>query len=421
MPVSRSKFAQFLVPFAVLMTAALIGTYLVMSRPQARPNPPAEKIQPVSIVSAQVENFRPSLLVYGEIAAGREAEIRSMVAGRIVAVDANFRSGSAVLAGHEFVEIDRFEFDVAVREKMADVDEADAKLREVDSELRAQLRFVELLEEQIKLRERDRDRTANLAKKNQSSEKALDDAEIALNATAQQLVQAEQRATILAARERQQHAQIARATAQLERANRDLADTKIAAPFTGYLQDVSVALGKRVAVGESLGKLIDADALEVRFELPNADYARLLGANLERTPHPLSGITVKVIWRLGTSNYTYDAEIERVGAEVDSSTGGIVLYARVARAAADILRPGAFVEVLVPDVAYEDVIVLPESAVSDQRIIYLVEDSRLVPREIEIVREFDDQVIVKGDVRANAAIVAEQFPDIGPGIRVSTD
>jgi multidrug efflux pump subunit AcrA (membrane-fusion protein) len=111
--------------------------------------------------------------------------------------------------------------------------------------------------------------------------------------------------------------------------------------------------------------------------------------------------------------------IERVGAEIDSTTGGVVLYARITGGPIEILRPGAFVEVSLPDVNYNDIIVLPATAVSSGGIVYVVEEARLVERQVEVVYESGAEIYIKSDIPAGTSVVAEQFPDIGPGISVS--
>jgi len=410
-----------LAPFAIVLAGGLLGAYLVMSRPQARPSPVEEKVLPVRVVNARIENVRPDLFVYGEIISGREAEIRSMVSGRIVELDPEFRSGAYVVTGQRFARIDPFDYDIAVRERQANLDEARAALGEYNAELETERKLIALLDEQLKLRETDRDRAENLVKKRQTSEKALDDAQLAVNAARQVRLQTEQAISVLLAKIDQQHAAIARAEAQLELANRDLADTVISAPFAGYLQGVDVATGKRLAAGESLGRLIDAAGLEARFELPNTDYARLIGSGDSGAPagvHPLAGTEVRVKWRVGESAYTYRGHIERVEAEIDSTSGGVGLYARIDEGPLGILRPGAFVEVTLPDVPYDDVIMLPETAVSGERTIYVIEDSRLVAHTVDVIRRFDDKVLVRGEVESEAPVVAEQFPEIAPGLRV---
>lgn len=412
---------RIIVPLAVLFAAGLVASYLVGTRPEARPNPPAEKIRPVKVLSAHYETITPELLVYGEIASGREAEIRSMVAGRLVFLDPAYRSGSYIEAGSRLATVDPFEYELAVREQQADLLEARAKLRELSAELDAERQLLGLLDEQIELRRRDLDRVANLVKKNQVTEKAYDDAKLVLNVARQQRLQGGQSVEVLSARIEQQQAAIARGEAELQRAQRDVTDTEISAPFSGFLHDVVVATGKRVAVGESIGRLIDVDGLEVRFQLPNADYARLVGAtpgSSGSASHPLADTKIRASWRLGRDVYTYLGLIDRAGAEIDSSGGGVVLFARIIEGPLGILRPGAFVEISIPDVTYENVLVIPEAAVSDDGVVYVVEGARLAAREVEVVRERGDTLFVRSDIDPKTEIVVERFPDIGPGIRV---
>lgn len=414
---------RILIPLAVITFGVLVGAYLVGTRPKAHPNPPAERVRPVKVVTAARKNIRPELLVYGEIVSGREAELRSMVAGRLVYLDPSYRSGAYVAAGSRLAEIDPFEYEIALREQTADVAEAQSKLRELQSELEINRRLLTLLDEQIELRKRDSDRVSNLVKKSQASEKAVDDAKLALNSARQARLQGEQTIERLDAQIEQQRATLERTNANLDRSERDLFDTTLIAPFSGFLQDIVVATGKRVAIGESIGRLIDADGLEARFELPNADYARVVGTaprSLGLDRHPLSGTEIRVSWRLGATIYSYTGSIERAGAEIDPTSGGVVLHARITGGPTEILRPGAFVEVSVPDVSYDDVIVLPAAAVSSNGVVYVVEDSRLVELNVDVVREFGDKVLIRSDINSQASIVAEQFPEIGPGISVSS-
>ena len=146
----------------------------------------------------------------------------------------------------------------------------------------------------------------------------------------------------------QQQAIIKRLSAALAQAKRNLEDTTIVAPFTGYLTDTGVALGKRLAVGESIGRLISSDNLQVRFQLNNDDYARLISQGKSDT---LFSREVAVNWQLGEEMLNYRARIERRAAEIDPASGGVTVYATIlpdnseTTQPADALRPGAFVEI----------------------------------------------------------------------------
>ena len=70
--------------------------------------------------------------------------------------------------------------------------------------------------------------------------------------------------------------------------------------------------------------------------------------------------------------------IERAGGEVDPASGGVDLYARIKSGGPDtVLRPGAFVEVVVADRVFEKVARLPIAALHEGNKVYAVVGERL--------------------------------------------
>ena len=141
--------AQVVVPIAVVVISGLIAAYMIGSRPEARPNPPSQIVRAVTIVTARQVTVRPEIRVFGEIASGREAEIRSMVAGRLIYLGPGFRAGAYVEAGSQLAAIDPFEYEIVLREQQADLAEAQARSRELQSDLGAERQLLKLLDEQI--------------------------------------------------------------------------------------------------------------------------------------------------------------------------------------------------------------------------------------------------------------------------------
>ena len=190
------------------------------------------------------------------------------------------------------------------------------------------------------------------------------------------------------------------------------------APFTGHVADVRLALGQRVAVGERLARLLAADELEVRFDVPEAAYARLLSAaQASDQAVALAGRPLEVVWRLGSRRACSPA-VTRVSAEIDATLGGIAFYASLPTdAAARGLRAGAFVEIQLPDIVYRAVYRLPARALSDTGEIYSLVDGRLVPHAVEVVRDLGDEVLVRGTLDTAHPVVAHAFAGIGPGLR----
>ena len=50
--------------------------------------------------------------------------------------------------------------------------------------------------------------------------------------------------------------------------------------------------------------------------------------------------------------------------------------------------------------------------------VYVVVDGRLAARTVEIVGRSGNDVLVRGAIKDGERIVAETFPEIGPGVKV---
>ena len=417
---NKSKLLAIVTPLVVLAVGVALAAYFVGSRPKAKPRDAQALAQAISVVMAKRETNTPVISNFGEVVSSREAELRAMVAGRLVAIADQVQDGAVITAGTKIAEIDPFQYELAERQAAANVAEAEARLVELRADFSAENKLLTIAQQQLELRRRDRDRSADLIKKGQTSKKALDDAEIALNAAKEVYEQRRQSVSRAQAKIAQQEASITRLRALLSQAERDLQDTNIVAPFNGYLTDTEVALGKRLSVGESIGRLISSDDLQVRFQLNNDDYARLIS---QGTSDTLLGREVQVNWRLGEAQLRYAGRIERRAAEIDPGSGGVEVYARVtgdpgAAQPADALRPGAFVEVSLADISYPGVIALPEEALVDGKQVFSVVEDTLQNIEVEVVRRLDEQVLVRGEIADGTAIVTTPFPTIGPGVRV---
>ena len=200
----------------------------------------------------------------------------------------------------------------------------------------------------------------------------------------------------------------------LDRARRDLANTRLLAPFDGYLTGVSAALGKRLGVNDPVVRLLDLARLDIRIHLSDGDYGRLVSA-----PEGLQGRPVEVIWRAGSRNFPFRAVIQRAGGEVDAASGGVRVYARIDRDAAVVpLRPGAFVEVRIPDRVYRQAARLPETALVGEDTVYAVVAGRLEPRPVTLLARVGNDVVVSGAIADGERIATTRFPEIGPGVKV---
>jgi len=347
----------------------LVGTFLVISFLRATKEEPEilvieEKSWPVSVIEAQYGDIQPTVALFGEVITSRRSELRALVGGQVIKVGDNFKEGAVVKKGELLLRIDDFEYRNSVIEETAKLD----------------------------VMKRDFERADELFKQGSISEQFRDNA--LLEKTQQELV--------------------------LSESEKDLRDTELFAPFDGVINDVQATLGKQVSTfNDKIGEIIDIKNMEVRFSISKSQYGRLLEDESE-----ILGRTVEMRWTVGQKDLIFDASISRVGAEITSNTGGVNIFATIEmdKEQETPLRPGAFVRLRMPDKTYESVIRIPETAVYDDKYIFIVKDQRLKKVIVAIsgydqsnvlIQPSEELMIQNGDL-----IVTNQLREAGEGVKV---
>ena len=347
----------------------LLATFLVISLLRATKDEPEvlvipEKSWPVSVIEAQYSDVQPTLSLFGEVITSRRSELRSLVGGQVVQVGENFKEGAVVEKGELLLRIDDFEYKNAVIEESA----------------------------KLQVMNRDFDRADELFKQGNISEQFRDNA--LLEKTKQELV--------------------------LSEVEKDLRDTELFAPFDGVINDVQATLGKQVSTfNDKIGEIIDIKNMEVRFSLSKAQYGRLL----EDTDKIL-GRKIEMSWTVGKRDLVFNASVSRVGAEITSNTGGVNIFANIVINSGEEspLRPGAFVRLKMPDKTYESVVSIPETAVYEDKYIFIVNDQRLKKIMIEILGYDQSKVLVKplddSKIKNGDYVVVNQLREAGENVKV---
>ena len=410
----RFRTLKIVLPLLTLVGAVLAVGYLQATRPEIERTGPAERARPIAASTVRIADIQPSIDAFGEVVAQRDVELRALVAGPVVAAGENFVNGGTVRAGELLVEIDPFEYRAAVTEAEAALAEARAQLAETRAELGAEEAGFAEDRTQLALAERELDRREALLAKGTAAEKTVDDALVRRSDRARAVSATERRVAGLRARIARQEAVIARSAVALERAERNLSNTRLVAPFDGYLTGVSAALGKRLGVNDRVVRLLDQARLDIRIHLSDADYGRLVSSAAG-----LRGRPVEVTWRAGDRNFPFRAVMQRADGEVDAASGGVTVYARIEHEASRVpLRPGAFVEVRIPDRVYRGAARLPETALVGGDTVYAVVGGRLEPRPVALLARVGNDVVVFGGIAEGESIATTRFPEIGPGVKV---
>jgi RND family efflux transporter MFP subunit len=365
------------VPLLLLLGTILIIVVLFATRQELAPVEQPERVWPVEAIEIRRQSVQPRLTLFGETVAGRRSELRALVSGPIVKIGENFHEGGLVAAGDLLIQVDPFAYETMLAERRAQLREAEVRLEQLRRDLR---------------------RTRDLFAQKSVSQRDLDNAELSVE---------------------QQEAVVEQRRIDVQRAQRNLADTRLTAPYAGVVGNVNANLGKHLGTNDKVADLIDTSALEVRFSLSNDQYGRLL-----QSDDAVVGRPVEITWTVGRQAITWPGHIARVGAEITSATGGVDVYAVLDTGGRQItLRPGAFVSVTVPDRRYEDVFVAPETSLYGANEVFVIEDERLAARRVRVVGYSGHDVLFVADGEPALAdgdrVVTTQLREAGAGVRVS--
>ena len=408
------KVLLVLVPIVLLAAGAVGASYLIRTKPRVEPSPPTERVWTVDAVAVRLTDEQPEIQLFGKIFAAREIQLRALVPGQVAELHPNLVEGGLVRRGELVLAIDEFEYLSALKESEARLAEVRARIVEREARRLAETQALKRDREILAVLARDLKRARQLRKRGNISIQSLDKKQLELSRQQRAIVLRQNGIDAEAARLEQEKATIERLDVAVQRARYDLERTNVRAPFDGVFQNVTAQAGQRLSVNDRVGSLIDTGRLEARFHISDAQYGRLTG-----TSRGVIGRKARVIWRVGQRELVLNAVVARVGAQIDTASGGVELFARIEnREAAASLRPGAFVEVLIPDRVYARVARVPETVLHPGNVVYGVDDGRLAQRQAAIVGRVGNDVLLRGELSEGERLVTTQSVAIAPGLRV---
>ena len=164
-----------------------------------------------------------------------------------------------------------------------------------------------------------------------------------------------------------------------------LSYTKICAPFDGIILERHVNPGETLLTGDAVFTLYGIETAEVGIQVSAAQLA-LLGLNLsgekQKNAGSLSGPQKSVSARLVSTqqNATWQARVVRNGQCLNSQSRLQTLFLQVAQPMSQTppLLPGTFVRAELTGRKVDDLLCLPETALTQQGVVWFVDDKNLL-------------------------------------------
>ena len=371
----------------VLMVGLAAGLALARGRPAPEPEEPEFLAPLVRVVEVARGDVRLSVRAHGSVEPRTESDLVPEVAGRVVAISPALAAGGFFEEGDVLIEIDARDPSSALRR-------AEAALRRAHSELdlaRAELARLEAL-----------------SAEGVASVSVLD-----------------------AARSGAQVAEAAvdETTAARDEARRNLARTKLRAPYAGRVREKWVDVGQFVSPGKPVARLYAVDYAEVRLPIPDAELAHLdlpLDSRLGRGATPPLPVLLRAPF--AGRQREWRGRIVRTEGEIDPRSRMIHVVARVddpygagAEAGGAPLPVGLFVDAEILGRTVEDVVVLPRAALRDPGHVYSVDaQGRMRRHDVDVIRTRGEEVLVRSDLASGERVCVSDLSVVTEGMQVRT-
>lgn len=384
----KKFYSSILLVFLVIILGGGIAAFFMMT---AKTTEPKEKVKAVKIVQTiDVSGTKESIHVSadGIVIPTRQVTIKPEVRGRVLVHHPELVVGGHIGSGEELVSLDRSDYELALNEHQAALEEAKFAIAvEAGRQVVAKREFG-LLEKDLK----------------------ADDVNQGLVLRKPHLERAE--------------AVLAMAQNEIAKAELDLARTVIQAPFNAVVIEEAIETGQLVDSGDSICTLAGTDAFWVQVTIP---FEELKWIKLPK-PNEL-GSKVKVTLDQGDGvQATWDGVVERLLGDLDPRT-------RMARILIQVEDPlglqpssggtrfplllGSFVSVDIDVGTLEDVITIPREALHDDKLWLVDSANELQIRTTEVLWKRDETLLVKNVLQEGEQVIVSDLRAALPGLKVS--
>jgi membrane fusion protein, multidrug efflux system len=200
------------------------------------------------------------------------------------------------------------------------------------------------------------------------------------------------------------------ATRELRR--RQLADTRIHAPFEGVVGSRNVSPGQVISKNTTLTWLMDLDPLKVEVNVPERFLGRLrVGQAVE---FPIAAY----------DNRMYSGEVYYISPYVEQTTRTAVVRARLANPKHE-LKPGMLATLEITLQVRDQAVVISEAGLAqvqddNRAVVYVVDEGLTVEaRNVMLGVRMPGEVEVRSGLRAGEWVMVEGIQKVGPGSKVT--
>lgn len=385
------KWVGIALPFAIVLGSLLVVVVLVGSRPPVENNPPAVPPPLVRVTTAKLDTLQLTVRSQGAVVPRTESALSAETDGQIVYVSPSFVPGGFFEKDELLVRLDPRDAELAVTRAAADT-----------------ARFATAM--QIEEEE------ASLA--GDEWRKLGSGAPMPLVLREPQVAQA--------------RANLQASIAALKQAKLNLERTEIRAPYAGRIRKKNGDVGQFARRGDPLATIYAINYAEVRLPVPDEQLAYFNIPMQFRGETALArGPAVVISAEFAGREHQWTGRVVRMEGEIDPLSRMVYAVARVQNPygrGGNRDRPplsiGMFIEAEIQGHRYEDLVILPRTAMHGENRVAIVDDEdRLRFRMVDVLRTESERILVQSGIAAGERVClsALETPVDGMEVRVLDD
>jgi RND family efflux transporter MFP subunit len=336
---------------------------------------------PVQVVLATRQDIGRTVEVVGSFTADDEVVISSEVDGRVT--DVHVGMGDRVEKGEVLVEVEPAELELAVEQQKAALDQVRARLGLNDGETTLQdireAATVKRAAADLADAEQKFARARELQEQGLLPRQGFEEAEARYkSAQANYDLSLQEVRNLLAT--------LKQYTVTGELAEKKLRDTKIRAPFSGFVKGKDVSAGQYLRVQAPVVTLVNIDWLKTPLQIPEKMAGWIRVGQM---------VTVSVD---AYPDRKFTGRISRINPSVDPETRAFTALARVENREG-LLKPGFFYRASIPSDRMESLLTIPQKALVyayGVYSVYILQGNQVQPREVKIGERLEENVEIVG-------------------------
>ncbi len=371
-----TKFA----PIFVILVGFFLAFMISVSSPKPKKGIEFPKPTPVFYQILKKQNITLKIETNGEVRPLNEINLIAQVSGQITEAADEFVDGGIIRAGSPLVWID----------------DRDYKLTVISAE-------------------------SNVAKAKKLLDREIAESELAKRDWEELGIGNADPLTLRIPQLKEAEAIVNAANADLERAKLKLERTVVTLPFQGIIRKKMTGIGQFVSAGSILATAFSTEQVLIALPLTDTELS-YLDLPLAYEGGYSSSPRVKFYSYTSNKKHEWEGRITRTAGSIDPPTRLVYVYAEVLNpyGQSPPLAIGMFVNAEIEGKKIENGFLIPNSAITDESLVYIIDDEDYLRiKKVEVLGADNDNLVVKGTIKEGDRVVASPLNNAKDGMALT--